>query len=208
MVVDDLNVFGSSSGPARADPLLLVDPDAGGLGAVTLEFLEMVDWGDSEVAQGIGGIEDHQLPQRHPLGVLVQLPDPLPLPDTLGVPVSKRPQHQPSTTTTVNNAKRYVWSHPPSAMVIIPSRWGIVLRKRSAVLAVSIATVSNVNDADHVLLVVDAVDHAAGAPARTVPVLQRRVKSLAHVVRVAQRAHLARAGLAIRITQLIYRTVI
>jgi hypothetical protein len=58
VVVDDLEVFGSRSRPAKADPPLSVDPDAVGIGAVTLEFLEPVAWWDPEVVQAISGVED------------------------------------------------------------------------------------------------------------------------------------------------------
>ena len=45
---------------------------------------------------------------------------------------------------------------------------------------------SNVDDADRARLVVDAVDHAVGAPTGTVSILQRGMKPLAHTVGVVQ----------------------
>ena len=52
--------------------------------------------------------------------------------------------------------------------------------------AVDVTAVANIEHADSVQLVIDAVDHAVSAPAGSVSVLQRRTKSLTHPVRVVQ----------------------
>jgi len=93
VVVNDLDVLGAGSGPTEADPPLPVDPDAVGVGTIAPELLEPVSRWHPKVTQGIGGVEDEQLPQRHPLRVLVELAEPLSLPNTFCVVISEGPQH-------------------------------------------------------------------------------------------------------------------
>ena len=85
VVVDDLNVFRSCCGPFEADPPLLIHTDAVHAGAITLQFLKPVARRHSQIPKGIRGVENEELAQGHPLGVLVQLPYSLPVPDALGV---------------------------------------------------------------------------------------------------------------------------
>ncbi len=107
MVIDDLDVLGASSGPAKADPPLLVDADAVATNTITPELFEPVAWWHNEVIQCIGGIEDKKFAQRHPLGVLVELSDSLSLPDTFCLLVPERLQHSISITHCVMNVTRY-----------------------------------------------------------------------------------------------------
>jgi hypothetical protein len=44
MVIDDLDIFGTSSGPAEADPILIVDSDRVLPSPITLQLLEAQAW--------------------------------------------------------------------------------------------------------------------------------------------------------------------
>lgn len=102
MVIDQLNVFSAFIGPFETDSPLLVDSDAVRAGAVALQLLESIAWGDPQVAENLGGFEDQQLPESHSLGAVVELAGTLPLPDPLGFLVSERPDH-----VSNNNGQRY-----------------------------------------------------------------------------------------------------
>jgi len=93
VIVDQLNIFGALIGPFETDSPLLVDSDAVRAGAVALQLLESIAWGDPQVAENLGGVEDQQLPESNPLGAVVELAGTLPLPDPLGFLVSERPDH-------------------------------------------------------------------------------------------------------------------
>jgi len=61
VVVDDLDILGSSVGPSEADSPLLVDPDTVGAGAIALELLQPVSRRHSEIIERLRGVEDEQL---------------------------------------------------------------------------------------------------------------------------------------------------
>ncbi len=60
MVIDDLDVLGARIGPAKADPELVVDPDAVLSCPVALEGFQMVSGRNAQVFQRSG---DFQLPK-------------------------------------------------------------------------------------------------------------------------------------------------
>src|ERR671924_888211 len=93
VVVHDLNFLGDSVGPGKADPPLVVDPDAVLTLTVTLESLQPVARWRSEIFEAHRGVEVAQLPERRSEDSGVVHPDTLALPESLGVPVPERPDH-------------------------------------------------------------------------------------------------------------------
>jgi hypothetical protein len=61
VVVHDLDVLRTASGPSEADPPLLIDSNAVLSRATDLELLESVPWRHSKIVQGLGCIEDQEL---------------------------------------------------------------------------------------------------------------------------------------------------
>src|SRR5581483_11590967 len=114
VVVDDLDIVRPAGPPAKADPPLLVDPDAVLAGSVTDKLLEPISRRDSQVSERFGGVEDQQLAQRRPLGGLVESSHRLAAPDPFGVLVSEGTQHTPSITCHVITEQRYVRLNAPS----------------------------------------------------------------------------------------------
>lgn len=73
MVVDDLDILGSSVAPPEADAPLLVDADAVGARPVASEFLEPVSRRYPEIIERLGSIQEEQLSQRGALDALIEL---------------------------------------------------------------------------------------------------------------------------------------
>jgi hypothetical protein len=80
---------------------------------VSSEFLEPIPRRNPEIGEVLGGIEDHELAQRNPLEIGMELLHPSTEPDPLGVFVSERLQHPQSITCHVMNATRYEEDLPP-----------------------------------------------------------------------------------------------
>lgn len=107
VIVDDLDILGAGARPAKADAPAAVDADAVLVSAAAPELLQTISWGYPQIAKVFRGIQYQQPAQSHPVGVVVEPPHPLPLPDALGVPIAERPQHDDSITADVMNGKRY-----------------------------------------------------------------------------------------------------
>ena len=70
MVIDDLDIEHVAILPSEADAPLLVDADAVLAGAVALECLERVRWGNHQIAQIRSAIEVLQLRARAALDAM------------------------------------------------------------------------------------------------------------------------------------------
>lgn len=93
VVVDDLDILRSGGRPSEADAPLPVDADAVGAGSLALELLQPIARRNSEVVEGLSGVQDQQLSQRHALRALVELTYRPSLPDSLGLLIRERTQH-------------------------------------------------------------------------------------------------------------------
>jgi len=105
MVVDDLDILGACSGPAKADPVLVVDADRMLSGTVAFERLEPVARRDSQVVQPTGDLQLTQLAPRDLLDRL-KTPDPAAMGEGLGIGIAERDDHGTMITRGVNNARR------------------------------------------------------------------------------------------------------
>ena len=70
MIVGDLHVVGISAFPAKANPPLVVDPDAVLILAISGELFETVPRGHSEIAQRVSRVEQEELLQGRPVNTL------------------------------------------------------------------------------------------------------------------------------------------
>jgi hypothetical protein len=86
---------------------LVVDADAVGTGAVSLQLLQPVPGRNTKIAESVSGVEDEELAQGSALGLLIKPFRSSSLPDPFGVLVPEGLQHLVSITDTVMNGKRY-----------------------------------------------------------------------------------------------------
>lgn len=82
MIVYDLNLPGIVIGPAEANPPLIVDPDAHLAGSITLQDLQSISGGISQILQSCRGI---QLAQGPLMNFARKLPGGLALPNASSV---------------------------------------------------------------------------------------------------------------------------
>ena len=106
MVIDDLHLFRASLGPAKADPPLLVDPDAMLPSPPAFERLELVAGWNPQVLQPSGDMHHRQLAAHHAEQVAGQLARHLPLEDFLRLFAGETPDHAGVLTRDVNTVKR------------------------------------------------------------------------------------------------------
>lgn len=116
VVVNDLHLDRSQLSPDEADTVLIVHPDAVLPSTVTLQQLQPVGRGDSEVHQGSSGIEQFQLPAGdRPQTLRADPSRPLGVPsveNVLGAGIAKRADHHTtiarlSCYCKVEELKRY-----------------------------------------------------------------------------------------------------
>ena len=65
MIVNNLNVGPAIVGPNKADPILLVDPNAVLAGSVALQQFELIIWRATKVGEAYGSIQLIKLPPSH-----------------------------------------------------------------------------------------------------------------------------------------------
>lgn len=65
MVVNDLDLFRLVFGPNKADPVLIVDPDAVLAMAIARQALQSVPWRNAKIFEALSGIELVELASRH-----------------------------------------------------------------------------------------------------------------------------------------------
>ena len=109
MVVKDFNLLWSSSGPAEADPPLVVDANTMLTPAIAFEHLKPVPWWNAKLVQALRVTKLAHLPQRHRVDPGIDRAHPISVPETLCVFVGERLDHDSTLspiTRSVNNAQR------------------------------------------------------------------------------------------------------
>ena len=92
MIVHDLNVSGITTGPAEANPPLVVDTNTVLPRPITAQGLQTIPWNRSQIRNGSGGMHLIELSLRHRRNPL-KLPAELSPEDPLGLLVMERPNH-------------------------------------------------------------------------------------------------------------------
>jgi hypothetical protein len=92
VVVNDFNVFGSMTGPAKADSPLVIDPDAVLPLSVAPQALQSIAGRHTQVIEAGGDLELPQLATGHD-GDALEAPDALSLCEGFGVGTPKRSDH-------------------------------------------------------------------------------------------------------------------
>jgi len=105
MVVDNLDIYGSSLGPDEADPVLVVDADAVLPGACAFQRLQSIAGRHPQVVETTGDLQLAQLASGDRLNRL-QTPHPSPACKRLGVGGLERDDHTVIVTLSVINVKR------------------------------------------------------------------------------------------------------
>lgn len=85
VVVNDLDLLGTSLGPGETDPPLVVNSDAVLTRSITFELFQPIARRDSQVIERVGGTELPKLPECSPLDARIQGRHALTAPQTLGV---------------------------------------------------------------------------------------------------------------------------
>lgn len=93
MVVDDLNVVRVAVRPPKADPPLIVDPDAVLSSTIAAQLLEPIAWRRPQILKLNRRVDMAKLPEHHAPEVGREASDRLTFPEPLGVAVSKTPNH-------------------------------------------------------------------------------------------------------------------
>lgn len=106
MIVDNLHVVGISAVPAKTGSPLVVDANAVLSRSVIRQLLETVAGRRAQVVERRGRVELDKLTQRNPVNGLRQLPDGLPVEETLGILVPEATEHVSILTRRVNSVKR------------------------------------------------------------------------------------------------------
>lgn len=96
MVIDDLDIERVAILPFEADAPLLIDADAVLASAVALECLELIRWGDHQIAQIRSAVEVLQLLARALLNLAVEALHECPSEYRLRVFVLEGPNHDRS----------------------------------------------------------------------------------------------------------------
>jgi hypothetical protein len=92
MVVNDLNILGVVTGPAKADSPLIVDPDAVLPASVAPQGLQSIAGRDSQVVEAAGDLELAQFAASHDCDAL-KAPDAFSTREGFGVGTPKRSDH-------------------------------------------------------------------------------------------------------------------
>jgi hypothetical protein len=69
VVVDDLDLVGTTTSPDKADPPLAVDPDTVLAGPISFQLLKAVRWRYAQIVEFDGCVEHPELPQPYPLNI-------------------------------------------------------------------------------------------------------------------------------------------
>lgn len=92
MIVDDLDVRGTSGSPAKTDTVLIVDSDAVLTGAIPLEGFEAIPGRHTKVVEPPGDFQLAQLAPRHG-GDVREAPGASPSRKRLRVAITERDDH-------------------------------------------------------------------------------------------------------------------
>jgi hypothetical protein len=72
VAVDNFDILGTGRCPGEADPPLLVDADAVLTGAIPSKGFQSVPGWDSQVVEGVGGVQHSELAQGGPFDAWVE----------------------------------------------------------------------------------------------------------------------------------------
>lgn len=103
MVVNDLNILWPSCGPPKTDPSLLVDSNAVLTPSIAFQRLEPVSRRNPQLLKALRLPNLSELAESHRVYAGIDRANPFSVPQSLGVLVSKRPDHDVSYP---HNAKR------------------------------------------------------------------------------------------------------
>lgn len=112
MIVGDFHVQGIAVFPAEADPPLIIDPNAVSALPIPGQLFQAIPWGNSQIAQSIGGVKDEELLERRAVYFRWELSRALAPEDPLCLWVFEAPNHDTIIMRRVNNVKRYVLVFP------------------------------------------------------------------------------------------------
>lgn len=106
MTVNYLDVEGVPFAPAKADPPLVIDPDAMQAPSITRELLKAIARGKPKVIQSNRGVQNRKLALSKTLQLHVESADTFAKKNLLSVFISKRPDHRYIITLFINIVKR------------------------------------------------------------------------------------------------------
>ncbi len=95
MIVNNLDLIRIAIPPAEGNAPLIIDANTVLARSVAFEFLQAVAGRNSQVFELLGGVNEPELPQHHPLKVGREAPHGLALEKPLGVPIGKALDHDP-----------------------------------------------------------------------------------------------------------------
>ena len=106
MIIDDFNILGTSLRPAKAESVLIIDPNTAEPFTIALQSLEPVYGRNAQVIQRQSDFKLTQLATCHALEPDETF-DANPIRELFGIPIFERRYHGMIITYRVNNVKRY-----------------------------------------------------------------------------------------------------
>jgi hypothetical protein len=94
VIVNDLNLVGVALSPPETHAPLIVDPNAMLASPIAVQPLQSVAWRDAEIAEALGGVQRHELPQHDALEVSRKSSHALAREEALGIAVGKGRDHR------------------------------------------------------------------------------------------------------------------
>lgn len=107
MIVGDFHIQGVAVFPVKANPPLIVYPDAVLTLPIPGQLFQPIPRRNSQIGQSIGGVKHEELLQSRAVDVLRELFRAFALEDPFGLWVFEAPNHSIIITRCVNNVKRY-----------------------------------------------------------------------------------------------------
>jgi hypothetical protein len=108
MVINDLDVISFAISPAKADPPLIVDPNAVLTPTVAVQFFESVAGRHFEIVEPLCGIDGQELSSGAPLDLQGQVPNSVASEDGCGALVGEALDHDLTYRGTVRHIKGFV----------------------------------------------------------------------------------------------------
>ena len=108
MIVGDFHIQGVAVFPVKANPPLIVDPDAVLALPIPGQLFQPIPRWNFQIGQSIGSIKHEELLQSRTVNFLRELSRTFTLEDPFGLWVFEAPNHSIIITLRVINVKRYV----------------------------------------------------------------------------------------------------
>jgi len=93
MIVNDLDLVRITISPPKADPPLVVDPNAMLSRAIAFELLEPVPWRHAEIVEHLGGVHGDQFAEHRAQKLGGIAPNALTLEQGFGMPIGEALDH-------------------------------------------------------------------------------------------------------------------